>query len=124
GFGFRQFDRIDVETDKPAARLQRREQRDRMAAVAKRAINSQFAWLRSKRVDDFTNHHRPMRTGGRLAACNHFLDVGRIALRRVLLILFSKTPWTLSSVPLPTLGFFRTHAIKPVAAKRSSMAAS
>ena len=80
-----------------------------MAAVAQRAINGEFASLRSQDFHDFVNHDRPVHAGGRLAAGDHLRDVAGITLRRVFLILFRKVSRILSSVPRPSLGFFRTH---------------
>ena len=80
-----------------------------MAAVAERAINGEFACLRSKDFHDLANHDRPMRAGGSLAAGDHLGDVAGITLRRVLFILFRKVSRILSSVPRPPLGFLRAH---------------
>ena len=108
-FGFRQFDGIDIEADKPAARLERWEECDRMAAIAERAIHGEFARLRSKNFHDLANHDRPMRAGRRLAAGDDLGDVAGITLRRMLFVLFRKVSRILSAVPRPPLGFFRTH---------------
>ena len=83
-----------------------------MAAVAQRAINGEFACLRSKDFHDLANHDRPMRAGRSLAAGDHLGDVAGITLRRVLFILLRKVSRILSSVPRPALGFFRTHVIR------------
>src|SRR5881227_441169 len=83
-----------------------------MAAVAQRAINGEFACLRSKDFHDLANHDRPMRAGGSFAAGDHFGDVAGITLRRVLFILLRKVSRILSSVPRPSPGFFRTHVIQ------------
>ena len=83
-----------------------------MAAVAERAINGQFAWLRSKDFYDLANHDRPMHAGGSLAAGDHLGDVTGITLRRVLFILLRKVSRIFPSVPRPALGFFRTHIVQ------------
>ena len=83
-----------------------------MAAVAERAINGEFACLRSKDFHDLADHDRTMRAGGSLAACDHFGNIAGIALRCVLFILLKKVPRILSSVPRPALGFFGTHVIQ------------
>src|SRR5438552_12144576 len=83
-----------------------------MAAVAERAINGEFACLRSKDFHDLANHDRPMRAGRSLAAGDHLGDVAGITLRRVLFILLRKVSRILSSVPRPALGFFRTHIVQ------------
>ena len=83
-----------------------------MAAVAERAINGEFACLRSKDFYDLANHDRPMRAGWSLAAGDHLGDLAGITLGRVLFVLLRKVSRILSSVPRPALGFFRTHVIQ------------
>ncbi len=85
-----------------------------MTAVAERAINGEFACLRSKDFHDLANHDRPMRAGGSLAAGDHLGDVAGITLRRVLFILFGKVSRILSFVPRPALGSFRIHGREEV----------
>ena len=83
-----------------------------MTAVAERAVNGEFACLRSKDFQDFANHDRPMRAGGSLAAGDHLCDVSGITVRRVLFILLRKMSRILSFVSRPALGSFRTHVIQ------------
>src|SRR5438128_2690325 len=86
-----------------------------MAAVTKRAINGEFARLRSKDFHDLANHDWTMRARGRFAAGDHLGDVAGITLRCVLFVLFRKVSGILPSVSRPPLGFFRTHSrTKPV----------
>ena len=83
-----------------------------MAAVAERAINGEFACLRSKDFYELANHDRPMHAGGSLAAGDHLGDVPGITLRRVLFVLLRKVSRILSSVPPAAPGFVRTHVMQ------------
>src|SRR5579883_134826 len=80
-----------------------------MAAIAERAVNGEFAWLRIKHLHDFADHHRPVHARRRFTALDHLIDVGRIALRVVLFVFFGKMPRILPFVPRSAFWFFRTH---------------
>jgi hypothetical protein len=82
-----------------------------MAAIAQRAINAEFAWLRSKDLHDLADHDRPVRAGRRLAAGDHFGNVFGISLRRMLLVFFREVARILSAVAGATLWSFRTQCV-------------
>jgi len=74
GLGLWQFDGIGIEAKQASARLNVSQQFLRMAAVTESAIDADFARSRSEDFEDFRQHDRPVRTGGRLAASEDFLD--------------------------------------------------
>src|ERR1035441_1910852 len=69
-----------------------------MAAVAERAIHADFARSRSEDFEDFRQHDRPVRAGGRLARGEDFLHRVGVAGGIVLLVLLLETTRVLAGV--------------------------
>src|SRR5215472_6089449 len=105
GLGFWQLDRIDVKTDEPSAGLDRLEHHSRMAAVAERTINCDFARLWRKDLHHLANHDRTMRARWGPPSFEYPRDVLRIALRRMFFIFLREMPRVFSVVPLSPSGF-------------------
>src|SRR5687768_2970854 len=80
-----------------------------MATVAERAIHGKFTRPRGKNVHDFGNHDWAMHTRRSFAGGNNLGDIVGIAFRRMLFVLLSKVPRTLSAIPRPPLRFFHTR---------------
>ena len=87
GFGFRQFDRIGVETEQAATGCEPRENCFRVTAIAERAIHRDFSGLRGEDRQNFRNHDRSVRTRGSFSGREDLRDGLAIA-RGVVLFVF------------------------------------
>ena len=76
--------------DQPSTGLNSRKQRLGVTSIPERAIDREIAGLRSEDFQNLANHDGTMRSGRRFACGDHFRDIFRIAVRRVLLVLFGE----------------------------------
>src|SRR5262249_30259661 len=104
--GLLQFDSIDINSDEPAPRLDRRKQLRSMTAIPERAVDDEFARLGSKNFEDLANHDRTMRACRRLSSGNHLSRGAGIELRRELFVLLRKMSRIFAFVSRSPLGPF------------------
>ncbi len=91
GFGFRQFDGIDIKAEKASAGLQTWQDLPRVPAITERAINGEFTGLRREDFEDFGNHDWAVSAGGCFSGGKNFRHGVGIAPRIVLLVFLLET---------------------------------
>src|SRR5580704_6633592 len=88
--GFGKFERVNIESDKPAAGLDCAKQFESVSTVAKRSINGNVPRFRREDFQDFLEADRPVRARGSFAAGNNLVNFGNVAFRVMLFIFFGK----------------------------------
>ena len=88
--GLGQFHWIGIEADQPASGLNPRQDLPRMSAVAERAIHGNLPGRRGQDIQDFRDHDRTVRAGGRFPGGDDFLNRLRVELRIALLVFVLK----------------------------------
>ena len=98
-FGPLQLHRIQIESDQPAAGLDAIEDRLRVAAATKRAIDGEAARLRLRATQHLLDHDRKVHTRRRLARRQDLADVVGVPLGIEFLVLLVEGAWMLAGVP-------------------------
>src|SRR5690349_14282344 len=120
GLGFRQLDRVGVESQQSSAGPEPREYFPRMATVTERAIHGQFARPGRQHFQDFRHHDGTMRARRGFAGREDFGDGFRVTFRLVFFVFVlepARVPAGVTPAP-PVRGRWRdrygavSHAVK------------